>query len=166
MWLTGLWLALGIATAPGSGRQPSAKPGPRLSAELFTRRWPMPCEGWPGTCEIEKPHLREKLRRLVQITSDDDPDKARFWFVLAEVETERWRAQQLRAGALPGRAGEAAAGAPRALERESRMLAGRAGRSWEDAVAAYASAAAFPTFEPRDGALYWLARLYLARDEE
>jgi hypothetical protein len=164
MWLTGLCLAAGlsgfgvpgasVATPPLVG-MPSARP--TLTAELFTERWPAYYEG------IEKPHLREKLRRLVQITPNDDPNKARFWFALAKEETARWRSLQEQARVLAARADEAPATARGALERESRTLAGRAERSWQDAVAAHISAAAFPAFERRDAAVYWLARLYLVR---
>jgi hypothetical protein len=161
MWWTGLCLAAGLSAfgVPGAGVvRPTfaAKAHPTLSAELFTQHWPM-------TLEIEKPHLREKLHRLVQVTPAGDPDKARFWFLLAEVETERWRSQQAQARVLAARVGEAPGGASGAREGERRMLAGRAEWSWEDAVGAYASAAEFPTFERRDAALYWLTRLYLAR---
>jgi hypothetical protein len=164
MWLTGLCLAAGlsgfgvpgasVATPPLVGG-PSARP--TLTAELFIERWPVSYDG------IEKPHLREKLRRLVQITPNDDPGKARFWFELAKEETARWRSLQEQARVLAARADEAPATGRGALDRESRMLVGRADWSWEAAAAAYASAAAFPTFERRDAAVYWLARLYLAR---
>jgi hypothetical protein len=158
MWLTGLGLALGIATVQVPVRDVpearAAKSGPTLRAEQFTH--------WPMTSELEEPHRREKLHRLVEITSDGDPDKARFWFVLAEAEAEHWQLLQGRASILAARAGKVPAAKRRAFNDESRVLAGRAESSRQDAIAAYTTATAFPTFERRDAALYWLARLSLA----
>jgi hypothetical protein len=129
----GLWLALTIAASPdaGGGAAPArlvAKPRPTLTAAMFTQRWPVLDDD-----DVERPHRRQKLRRLVEITPDADADKARFLLRLGEAETAHWR------------------------------VTARADRSWESAITAFTAAAAFPTFEQRDAALYWLTRLYLAR---
>ncbi len=168
MWLTSLGLALlTIAASPSSGgglgpRSRVAPAAPRLTAALFTERWPTTFD----EDEIEKPHRREKLRRLVQITPDADPDKARFWMLLAAAETARWRAEQGRADEIAARIAAAPAAERAALQRERELLVGRAAWSWEAAVAAYDAAAKFPSFERRDATLYWLARLHLARAAE
>jgi len=127
--IAGLWLGVTLAASPGAVtalRTIAVKPGPTLTAAMFTQRW-------PTFDEVEKPHRRETLRRLVQITPDADPDKPRFLLRLGAAETARWRAT------------------------------GRVDGSWENAIAAYTAAAVFPSFERRDAALYWLTRLYLVR---
>ena len=133
----GLWLAVTLLASPvaggaGAPRPRGAPARPTLTASFFRT------ERWPVTDPIEKPHNREKLRRLVQVTRDDDPDKPRFLLHLGWAETARWREHRDRAPET-------------------------ANRAWDDAVAAFAAAATFPSFERRDAALYWLTRLYLAR---
>jgi hypothetical protein len=131
-----------------------------LTAELFfTQRWPV-------IDVVEKPGRRESLRRLVQVTADADPDKARFWLFLGEAETARWRLMEGRAGAMKAWATLTPPGAHQAaLEQGHQTYEGRVDSSWKDAVAAYTAAASFPGFEQRDAALYWLTRLYLARSD-
>jgi tetratricopeptide (TPR) repeat protein len=98
-----------------------------------------------------------KMRRLVEVTRDDDPQKPDFWFRLAELFAEQERAASDDARALdeplhaapPAQRAELAA---RQRAHESRR------RRWQrDAVAAYLAASRFPTYERQDEVLFRLA---------
>lgn len=165
MWLTGVVLLAGtasVAVGPSAvtTRLLTTQARPALTADQFAERWPAPPD------PVEHPRRREKLRRLVQFTPAADPDKPRFWFLLAKVETERWHFQQTQARLLRSELAEAPPSAGPARAREVERLANGAVRSWEDALAGYSAAAAYQNFEQRDAALYWLVRLSLAAAAE
>ena len=85
-----------------------------------------------------------KLRKLIEITPDDDLQKADFWFRLGQTHTWWW---------------EHTPGGAAAAERQ------RAEAHFSEAIAAYRAATTFKGYDRIDGALFALARLYICADD-
>jgi tetratricopeptide (TPR) repeat protein len=110
-----------------------ARRGPVLSALLFTSfRW----EPQDGAIS--------KLRKLIEITSDDDVQKPDFWYRLGQ--THAWYFDH-----TPG-------SAPTAELQ-------RAEAHFSEAVAAYRAAMTYKGYDRMDGVLFVLARLYFRAQE-
>lgn len=112
-----------------------ARRGPRFSAELLTPRI--------GS-EPRGEHYLAKLRRLIEITPDDDPQKPDFWFRVGQLCAWQWERTHRAVGADDQR---------------------RAQSYFSQAIAAYRTATAYPRYDRIDGALSALARLQLAVDD-
>jgi tetratricopeptide (TPR) repeat protein len=110
------------------------KRGPRLSARAVT-----------GNHWEPIPEDLTKMRKLIDVTPDDDPQKPDFWFRLGGTYLRFW---EQTAGSAPGPD----------LQRAQAYFA--------KADDAFREALAFTNYDRTDGTLFQLARMHLAAEDE
>ena len=107
-----------------------------------------------------------KMRRLLQVTADDDPQKPDFYFRLGELYAEKLRTFAAQARDLESRIAVAAPAERPALENQRRGYENGRQKWLLEAVKAYISATKFRTYQRMDGVLYELVQLLTSAGKE
>jgi tetratricopeptide (TPR) repeat protein len=125
------------ATAPPAPPLPIAQTRPRVTADDLTHQ-----SGWwePTDGKVNN------LRKLLQVTPDDDPEKPHFWFHLGQTHAYWWWYLRRQARNDP----------QRQIAYERQALAHAA-----EAIKAYGAATAFKGYDRQDAVLFNLARMYI-----
>jgi TolA-binding protein len=171
--------AVAVAAAPPRGKatvevkpieprltRPAAPPaevgkdqGPSVSLERFLR------DRAAKRKEITAAQIA-KMKALVAITQDDDPQKPDFLFRLAELYAENQRFYFDRAHELDQKIFEAPPAQKPVLERERRGHEAREQAWLLESVKAYVAATRFPKYERMDEVLFRLAYLLASVKKE
>jgi tetratricopeptide (TPR) repeat protein len=140
---------------------PAAAPpsGPTVTLEDFlaVRRWDID--------QITDAQIA-KMRRLLEVTADDDPQKPDFWFRLGELCADKERAALGRARALDQPIHDAPAARRVELQAKQRGHEDAARRWRLQAVEAFVAASRFPRYERMDEVLFRLAWVLAAAKKE
>jgi tetratricopeptide (TPR) repeat protein len=107
-----------------------------------------------------------KMRRLLAVTPDDDPQKPDFWFRLGELCAEKQRAAFDAAHALDQPIHDAPADRKPALEARQRAHEASQRRWLLEAVKGYVAASHYPKYERMDEVLFRLAYLLTGAKKE
>ncbi len=101
----------------------------------------------------------KQIQRLIRITEDSDPDKAKYHFMLAELFSENQRFHFFSARALDQKIFEARGGEKSPLQRQQRQHEQDQEKWLLQAVGAYVEASKFKKFPSMDEVLFKLAHL-------
>ena len=134
-------LAIGIATF---GLPPIAPPAERLQALVMRGPRLAAHDLLSGTSWEPDDGKIPKMRQLIALTADDDPQKPDLWFRLGAMYEWLWEHQRHRAGVSDDR---------------------RPRRYFVEAIDAYRTATEFKAYDRMDGTLLALARLQLAAED-
>jgi tetratricopeptide (TPR) repeat protein len=104
----------------------------------------------------------EKMRRLLALTPDDDPEKPDLWFRMGELFAAKERSASDRARADDERIFAAPAAEKEALRARQRAAEAERDRWLVEAVRAYAAATRFPAYGRLDEVLFRMAYLLLS----
>jgi tetratricopeptide (TPR) repeat protein len=107
-----------------------------------------------------------KMRRLIALTPDDDPQKADYWFRLGELCADKQRAASDAARALDQPIHDATPARRSELEGRQRAHEESRRRWLLEAVKGYLAASRFPKYERMDEVLFRLAWVLTAAKKE
>ena len=107
-----------------------------------------------------------KMRRLLQVTQDDDPQKPDFWFRLAELYSEKQRYYFSTAHSLDQKIFDAQGGQKATLENQQKSYLQTEEKWLLEAVKAYIAATKFKKYERMDEVLFKLAYLLTSVKKE
>jgi tetratricopeptide (TPR) repeat protein len=107
-----------------------------------------------------------KMRRLLQVTPDDDPQKPDFWFRLAELYSEKQRFFFAQARQLDQKIFDAPPGQKSTLQAQQRGFEQTQQKWLLEAVKGYISATKFTKFDRMDEVLFKLAYLLTSVKKE
>ena len=149
---SGLGLAVWLVTPVYAAAAPPARSGPPLTLEQFVDERPAQDQAMVDA------HIA-KMRRLLQVTADDDPQKPDFWFRLGELYAEKLRTFAAQARALEPKLAATPPAERPALEAQRRAYESARQKWLLEAVKAYIAATKYRTYERMDAVLYKLIQL-------
>ncbi|HVZ71506.1 MAG TPA: tetratricopeptide repeat protein [Polyangia bacterium] len=107
-----------------------------------------------------------KMRRLIQVTQDDDPQKPDFWFRLAELYADKQRYYFGMARSLDQKIFDAPPPQKATLQNQQKTYDQTQGKWLLEAVKAYINATKFKKYERMDEVLFKLAYLLTSVKKE
>jgi TolA-binding protein len=146
-------------TKPKAPPPPKKETGPVLTIDQFVEQ---------KQTQIQKLVDAQiaKMRRLLQVTQDDDPQKADFWFRVGELYAEKQRFYSFQARALDQKIFEAPPGGKPALQSQQRGYEQQEQKWLLEAVKAYIGATKFRKYDRMDEVLFKLAYLLTSVKKE
>ena len=139
-------------TKPAPPPKQTKHSGPTITAEEFS-------QVKMGEINVINDKQIQQLQRLLRITEDDDPQKADFYFRLAELYAEKQRYYFAREHALDQKIFDAQGGQKAALQREQQGYANDEQKWLLQAVATYIEATKYKKYPRMDEVLFKLAYL-------
>jgi TolA-binding protein len=107
-----------------------------------------------------------KMRRLLAVTSEDDPQKADFWFRIAELYAEKQRYYSFQARALDQKIFEAPPAQKPPMQSQQKIHEQNEQKWLLEAVKAYIAATKYRKYERMDEVLFKLAYLLTSVKKE
>jgi TolA-binding protein len=146
-------------TKPAAPPPQKKETGPVLTVDQFVQQ---------KQAEIQKfvDAQISKMKRLIQVTQDDDPQKPDFWFRLAELYADKQRFYFGQARSLDQKIYEAPPGQRGELQTRQRTYEQNQQKWLLDAVKAYIAATKFRKYERMDEVLFKLAFLLTSVKKE
>jgi len=146
-------------TRPDAPPPPKKETGPTLSVDQFREQ---------KTGEIQKlvDAQISKMRRLIQVTQDDDPQKPDFMFRLGELYAEKQRYNFNQARALDQKIYDLPPNQRGSLQSQQKTYEAQEQKWLLEAVKAYIGATKFKKYERMDEVLFRLAYLLTSVKKE
>lgn len=139
-------------TKPAPPPKESRKSGPTITVEEFVGKK-------QGDINVINDKQIEQIKRLIRVTDDDDPQKADFYFRLAELYAEKQKYFFAREHQLDQKVFEAQGAQKATLQREQQGYAKQQETWLLQAVATYIEASKFRKYQRMDEVLFKLAYL-------
>jgi len=146
-------------TKPEAPPPPKKETGPTITVDAFVQQK-------QGQIQSIVDKQVAQMRRLIQVTQDDDPQKPDFWFRLAELYAEKQRYYFSKAHSLDQKIFDTPPAQRGALQNEQRTYEQNQQKWLLDSVKAYIAATKFKKYERMDEVLFKLAYLLTSVKKE
>jgi tetratricopeptide (TPR) repeat protein len=146
-------------TKPDAPPPPSKETGPVITVDQFVEQ---------KQAQLQKlvDQQISKMKRLIQVTQDDDPQKADFWFRIGELYADKQRFYNFQARRLDQKIFDAPPAEKPTLQSQQKGYEKEEQRWLLEAVKGYIAATKFRKYERMDEVLFKLAYLLTSVKKE